>query len=56
MRLLEATLRVLSFGSGKENERFARLLLPDIGGQSERSNSYAVKDYSQRCRCFRARS
>ena len=35
MRLLEARLSVLSFGSGEENERFARSLLPDIGGQSE---------------------
>ena len=39
MRLFKARLRVLSVGSGEENERFARLLLPDIGGQSEGSSS-----------------
>ena len=56
MRLLEARVSVSSFGSGEENERFARLLLPDVGGQSEGSRSEGTESYSPRCRCFRARS
>lgn len=39
MRLLEARVRVSSFESGEDNERFARLLLPDVGGQFEGSRS-----------------